>query len=208
MRRPRATPSLTSSGSIPNSSGRLPFWISAIDSAVISTRLALEDALVVELLHPHRALGGGIDAELAEHALVEVVLDDLHVPARVLEDVHWAGVLELLRDVRLVADLRIDLDIDEQARHQTAPPLPSLCLTRSGISAISSATVMPASFSRAIFSAAVSALPSTIVPAWPKLIPGISSMKRPAMNATIGSPESCSVTHRASSASIRPPGSV
>ncbi len=81
-------------------------------------------------------------------------------------------------------------------------------MTRSGISEISSATVMPASCSRLIFSAAVSALPSTIVPAWPKLMPGISSMKRPAMNATIGSLESFSVTYRASSASMRPPGSV
>ena len=63
----------------------------------------------------------------------------------------------------------------------------------SGISEISSATVMPASARRAIFSAAVSSLPSTIVPAWPKLMPGISSMNRPAMNATIGRRESFSV---------------
>src|SRR5438445_672933 len=46
---------------------------------------------------------------------------------------------------------------------------------------------MPAAARRSIFSLAVSSLPSTIVPAWPKLIPGISSMKRPAMKATIGS---------------------
>ena len=45
---------------------------------------------------------------------------------------------------------------------------------------------------RAIFSPVVSSLPSTIVPAWPKRMPFISSMKRPAMNATIGSRESCS----------------
>src|ERR671931_532151 len=169
---------------------------------------ALEHALVVELLHPHRALGRGVDAELAQHALVEVLLDHLHVAIRVFEDVHGAGILELLRDVGLVADLRIDLDVDEQTGHQTATSLPSFCFTRSGITAISSATVMPASLRRAIFSAAVSALPSTIVPAWPKLMPGIASMKRPAMNATIGSRESCPVTQRASSASIRPPGSV
>ncbi len=76
------------------------------------------------------------------------------------------------------------------------------------MSSIRSATVMPACARRAIFSEAVSSLPSTIVPAWPKDMPGISSMKRPAMNATIGSRELCSVTHRASSASMRPPGSV
>ena len=62
------------------------------------------------------------------------------------------------------------------------------------MSEISSATTMPASASRAIFSVAVSSLPSTIVPAWPKLMPGISSMKRPAMKAMMGSFESFSVT--------------
>ena len=76
------------------------------------------------------------------------------------------------------------------------------------MSSIRSATMIPAAWRRATFSVAVSSLPSTIVPAWPKLIPGISSMKRPAMNATIGIRESLSLTHAASSASIRPPGSV
>ena len=71
----------------------------------------------------------------------------------------------------------------------------SLDFMMSGISEISSATVMPASARRAIFSAAVSSLPSTIVPAWPKLMPGISSMKRPAMKATIGIRQSLSMTH-------------
>ena len=75
------------------------------------------------------------------------------------------------------------------------------------MSAISSATEMPASFIRAIFSAVVSALPSTIVPACPKRMPGISSMKRPAMNATIGSRDFVSFTYFASCASIGPPGS-
>ena len=74
---------------------------------------------------------------------------------------------------------------------------PILLLDRArGSAEISSATTIPASASRAIFSVAVSSLPSTIVPAWPKLIPGISSMNRPAMNATIGSRESFSVTQR------------
>ena len=77
-----------------------------------------------------------------------------------------------------------------------------------GMSSIRSATVIPASARRSIFSPAVSSLPSTIVPACPKLMPGISSMNRPAMNATIGSREAFSVTHAASWASIRPPGSV
>ena len=101
----------------------------------------------------------------------------------------------------------VDLDVDEQSAMQ-ATFSPSFSLTRSGISSIRSATVIPASFRRSIFSAVVSALPSTIVPAWPKRMPGISSMKRPAMNATIGSRDLFSVTQRASSASMRPPGSV
>ena len=67
---------------------------------------------------------------------------------------------------------------------------------------------MPASARRAIFSLAVSSLPSTIVPAWPKDMPGISSMKRPAMKATTGSRESLAVTQSDSWASMRPPGSV
>ena len=71
-----------------------------------------------------------------------------------------------------------------------------------------SATMMPASARRAIFSVAVSSLPSTMVPAWPKLMPGISSMNRPAMKATIGRRELFSVTQSASCFSMRPPGSV
>ena len=70
-----------------------------------------------------------------------------------------------------------------------------------------SATAMPAASRRAILSAVVSARPSTIVPAWPKRMPGISSMKRPAMNATTGSREPCSAMCAASCASIGPPGS-
>ena len=78
----------------------------------------------------------------------------------------------------------------------------------SGICEISSATVMPAACRRAIFSVAVSSLPSTMVPACPKDMPGISSMNLPAMNATIGSRESLACVHSASWASMRPPGSV
>ena len=83
-------------------------------------------------------------------------------------------------------------------------------LTRSGISSIRSTTGMPAASRRAIFSVAVSSLPSTIVPACPKDMPCISSssMNLPAMKATIGRRELLSLTHCASWASMRPPGSV
>jgi hypothetical protein len=70
-----------------------------------------------------------------------------------------------------------------------------------------SATEMPAARMRSILSAVVSALPSTIVPACPNRMPGIASMKRPAMNATIGRRERFSRSQSASSASMRPPGS-
>ncbi len=73
-----------------------------------------------------------------------------------------------------------------------------------------STTGIPAASRRAIFSVAESSLPSTIVPAWPKLIPCISSssMNLPAMKATIGSSEPARSRQSTSSASIRPPGSV
>src|SRR4051812_3426197 len=153
---------------------------------------ALERGAVVQLLDLHRAGGRGLHAQLAKDALVEVLINHLDLAIFVRVDVDGARIRELLRHLGVVANVVGDLDVDEQAGHQAVTP--SRSFTRSGISAIDSATVIPASCSRWIFSAAVSALPSTIVPAWPKLMPGISSMKRPAMKAIIGSFESFSVT--------------
>src|SRR5947209_19933548 len=147
-----------------------------------------------------------MNAQLAERALVQVLGDDLDAVRAGSEDVDRAHLLELGRHFPIAGDGLVDFHVDEHRLAQTRAPIRSL--TISGISAISSATVIPASARRAICSVAVSSLPSTIVPAWPKLIPGISSMNLPAMNATIGSRESCSVTHRASAAPILPPGSV
>ena len=70
------------------------------------------------------------------------------------------------------------------------------------------ATAIPARSMRSIFSAVVSSRPSTIVPAWPKRIPGIASMKRPAMKATTGRREETASMYSASAASARPPGSL
>src|SRR3954452_23686438 len=166
-----------------------------------------EHLVGVELVDGHRPRRRGVDAQRAQDALVDVVVDDLHALAGRGEDVDRAGLLELLGQLAIALDGLVDLDPDERGVVPHAfTPIRSL--TRSGIWLISSATTMPASARRAIFSLAVSSLPSTIVPAWPKLMPGISSMKRPAMKATIGRCESFSVTHRASSASMRPPGSV
>src|ERR1019366_223505 len=163
-------------------------------------------APVIQLDDPHGALRRDVHAQLAEHAFIEVLGHDLDAVLTRPEDVHRADLGELGGQLTVVGDRVVDLDGDEQCLAHAATP--SLCLTIPGISEISSATTIPASASRAIFSPAVSSLPSTIVPAWPKLIPGISSLNRPAMNATIGRRESLSVTHCASCASIRPPGSV
>src|SRR5215211_128874 len=163
-------------------------------------------AAVVQLHHAHRPRWRGVHAQLAEHALVEVLAHDLRAAVAGGEDVHRAGLLELQRQLAVCPGLVGQLDVDEDALAHAATR--SRSLTRSGIWEISSATVMPAASRRAIFSLAVSSLPSTIVPAWPKLMPGISSMNRPAMKATIGRRQSFSFSQRASSASMRPPGSV
>src|SRR5205809_1828109 len=160
---------------------------------------------LIELHHLYLARGRGLDAELAQHALVQVLLDDAEIAVLLLrEDVDRADLDELLRERRVGRDRRVHLHVDEHARHQC--PRRRSC-TSAGMSSMRSATEMPAACMRAILSAVVSALPSTIVPAWPKRIPGISSMKRPAMKATIGRRERCSRTQSASSASMRPPGS-
>src|SRR3954453_18952809 len=178
-------------------------WVPAAEPQrypALSQRLAR-----VQLVHLHPTVRRRVDAQLAEDALVDVALDDLDLAAGGGEDVDGAGLLELGGEGGVAGDGGVDLDADERgvAAHQA-----SLSFIRSGIWEISSATVMPAASRRAIFSVAVSSLPSTIVPAWPKLMPGISSMNLPAMKATIGRRELLSVTHRAGAAPIRPPGSV
>src|SRR4051794_36624873 len=109
--------------------------------------LALERRAVVELQHAHLAGWRGRDAELAQHALVEVLLHDLHAAVAARIDVDGAGVLELLRHLRVVAYVVGHLYVDERAGHvgQASTFAASFSFTRSGISLISSATVMPAS---------------------------------------------------------------
>src|SRR5215211_1511842 len=127
--------------------------------------VALElGAAVVEFEDPHRSGGRGVEAEPAEDALVQVLADDLHASVTGRVDVDGAGLLELLRKRCVTAHRVVDLDADEGAvAPHAATPMRSL--TRSGISAISSATTIPAEARRSIFSVAVSSLPSTIVPA-------------------------------------------
>ncbi len=73
-------------------------------------------------------------------------------------DIDRTHLFELLRIRFVVREFGRDLDFDEQG-HQ------SFSLTSTGISSMRSATAIPASRRRSIFSAVVSALPSTIVPA-------------------------------------------
>src|ERR1700727_913428 len=172
--------------------------------------------VVVQLEDLHRLIRTpptrGIETETAEHALVEIALDDLAPAVGGREDVHGADLRELGRQRRIGGGGVLDFDRDEDPVPPHAALLRSaICaLTRSGISSIRCTTGMPAASRRAIFSVALSSLPSTIVPACPKDMPCISSssMNLPAMNAMIGRRESCSLTHRASCASMRPPGSV
>src|SRR5581483_3411312 len=152
--------------------------------------------VVVALDHADRTRRRRLQAQLAQDALVEVLADDLDPTLAGAVDVDGADIGELGGEAPIARNRWVHLDRDKQTigRAHTAVPEPSRACTSEGISEISCATTIPASASRAIFLAAVSSLPSTIVPAWPKLIPGISSMKRPAMNATIGSRDSFSST--------------
>jgi hypothetical protein len=119
-------------------------------NAVENLARPLQHGSVVELVNTHRAGGRGVDAELAEDALVEVLLDDLEAPVAAGEDVDRAGVLELLGELGVGADLLRHLDVDEDlvellAGHQaTAFRDSSPALTASGMSSIRSTTSIPA----------------------------------------------------------------
>src|SRR4051812_1941680 len=94
-------------------------------------RSALESGPVVKLLHSHAARRCRLNTELAQDALVEVLLDDLDLAALVRVDVDRAGVGELLRNLGIAGNLARDFDVDEQAAHQAG--VPSRSLTSSGI---------------------------------------------------------------------------
>src|SRR5829696_2727108 len=204
---PGSSPSPPAASPAPTASACAPPARASDETA----RLAGEDgAVLVQLEDLHGVGRRRVEAELAQHALVDVLLDDLDGAVLTLRvDVDGADLGEPGGERGVLRRLVVDLDADEdRVLPHAALRSPRRSRTRSGIWEISSATTMPASARRAIFSVAVSSLPSTMLPAWPKLMPGISSMKRPAMNATIGRRESLSLTHSASWASMRPPGSV
>src|SRR2546422_5367061 len=110
-------------------------------------------SLLVELHDRHRARGSGLDAEIAERALVEILLDDLHAGAGRLEDVDGTCLLELLRQRNVLRMCARHLHVDEQPRHQFI-----FFFNRRGFSSIRSAPEMPAASTRAIFSRGGSSL--------------------------------------------------
>ena len=63
-------------------------------------------AVLVELDHADGSVRRGVEAQLAEHALVEVVLDDLDAASFRREDVDRADLLELARQLGVVARRR------------------------------------------------------------------------------------------------------
>src|SRR5262245_59598087 len=120
--------------------------------------MALPLIRIVELHDPDRALRRGADAQIAQRALVEVLLDDRHAALAGGEDVDRTRLLERARERGVVRELRGDADVDEQPRHQPLPAEARRPRISAGICSIRSATEIPAASIREIFSAVVSSL--------------------------------------------------
>src|SRR5512147_2586308 len=71
--------------------------------------------VVVQLEDPDLVGRGRVDAQAAEHALVDVARDDLHAAAVVAEDVDGADLGQLGGDGRVGGDRVVDLDADERS---------------------------------------------------------------------------------------------
>src|SRR5688572_7735377 len=103
-----------------------------------------EDLAAVELVHGDGARRR-VEAQPAEDALVDVLVDDLHAGVRPGVDVDRARLLEPAPQVGVAGDGVVDLDPDEGRVVPHAALLSlSLDFMRPGISEISSATVIPA----------------------------------------------------------------
>src|SRR4051794_29798293 len=80
---------------------------------VLASGGRLEQLVAVELVHLDRSRRGGLHAQRAEDALVDVVVDDLDPVVAAREDRHGADLLELRRQVRVAGHGVVDLDADE-----------------------------------------------------------------------------------------------
>src|SRR5215216_1586575 len=91
-----STPAVPSPGPSSNVSAT---WRRKREPRSTGRPLRLKDCpFLVELEHAHRALGRGLDAQPAEHALVEVSLDDFERPLVACRvDVDWADLGQLGR---------------------------------------------------------------------------------------------------------------
>src|SRR4051812_41987907 len=119
--------------------GRSPGFARDARGARLAERLA-----AVELVDLDRPGGGGLDAQLAEDALVDVGLDDVDLAVGVGVDRDGADLFELRGEVGVAGDGVVDLDADERC----VGPHDRRSFISSGIWEISSATVMPAASRR------------------------------------------------------------
>ena len=154
----------------------------------------------------------GVEAQTAEHALVEVLLDDLERAAGVLgEDVDGARLGRASR--------RAPASAAAASSTSTAMKMPSFLMPGAPLGDLGpddlGDVLDPLGDGDAGLRQARDLLGGRVLLAFDDRA-GVAEaharhlclMKRPAMKATIGRRELCSVTQRASSASMRPPGSV
>src|SRR5262249_38705813 len=92
---------------------------------------------VVALDHAYDAVGSGVQAQAAQDALVDVLLDDLQTAVAGGEDVDGAGVSEPTCELGVLGCGVVDLDGDEDAFGPHAPALaPSFSPIIVGMSSI------------------------------------------------------------------------
>src|SRR3954452_7250435 len=100
---------------------------SASVKKVVSGRTLEEGAAVVQLDHLNGAGRGGVQAQPAQHALVQVLLRDLHAGLRGDVDVDGAGLGQLRGQLGVAGDSVVDFDADERAvAPHAATPIRSL----------------------------------------------------------------------------------
>src|SRR2546425_3446226 len=88
------------------------------DRPIIRPQSVFEYGAVVQLDDAHTAGRGRLHAQLAEHALIEVLLGDrCGAVGRLREDVYGADLSELLRQLSVAHDFWRHVDADEHRGH-------------------------------------------------------------------------------------------